>query len=474
MQGLQIALNDIDNIVAAIKKSEDAEGARIVLVNNFRLTEIQAQAILDMKLQRLTSLETQKIIDELKELGISITDFKDILANVKRIYEIIKQDMNYLKETYGDKRRTQLSCDYDDVCGEDLVKKEKVVITLSHAGYAKRVALETYKAQRRGGKGIVATGTRDEDYVEDLFVTDSHANVLLFSNLGKVYWLKAFEIPEGTRYAKGTAVVNLIKMANGEKIQAMIPVEEFRADIYLVMGTSKGIVKKTNLMEYSRPRQGGVIAINLRDGDNLVNVIMTDGNQQLILATKDGRAARFRESDVREVGRNSIGVRGINVKTSEVIGMEICDSPFVLTVTDKGYGKRSEVNDYRLINRGGSGVINIKSTEKNGKVVGIKVVSDKEDVMFITKDGVLIRTPCVGISVVGRNSQGVRLMRLSDNDLVVSITSIIKEEEDVETVKEEFKPSEEVVEPKEGEKVEEGEVAEEEEKEGESKEETQE
>lgn len=445
LEGLKIALLNIDEIIPLIKKSKDGETAKNGLINNYKLTEIQAQAILDMKLQRLTGLEQEKIIEELKTLGEQIIDFKDIIKSEIRVLDIIKNDMNYLKETYGDKRKTAIACSGEDICNEDLIKKERVVVTMSHAGYVKRVSLESYRAQRRGGKGVVAAGTKEEDYVERLFVCDSHATIMFFSNLGKVYWLKAYGVSEGNRYAKGTAIVNLLKLAEGEKIQAMIAVDEFLADNYLIMATKKGIVKKTSLLEYSRPRQGGVIGINLRDDDSLVNVVMTNGEQQLFLATKDGRAVRFKESDVREVARNSIGVRGINVRDSEVVGMEICYAPFVLTVTDKGYGKRSRVNDYRLINRGGSGVVNIKSTEKNGIVVGIKVVAESDDVMFITKDGVLIRTPSTGISVVGRNSQGVRLMKLAESDLIVSITSIVKEEEDVEAVREEFKPSEEVV-----------------------------
>ena len=448
LQGLLIALNKIDEIIKLIKDSNDVETARSGLISNYILTELQANAILDMKLSKLAALEQQKILNEHNELLKFIEEMKNILASETRIYKIIKDELVEIKDEYSDKRKTEIIEGEDEVLEtEDLIEKENIVVTITHSGYIKRQALDVYKGQRRGGKGIIGTETKDEeDFVENLFVANTHSYILFFTDKGVVHWLKAYKIPEAGRYARGTALVNIIKLNEGEKITSVVAVDEFKEDNYLVMATKKGIIKKTSLVEYSRPRQGGIIGINLRDDDKLINVQMTDGNKQLIIATKDGRAVRFKESDVKAVGRNSIGVSGIKVRNSEVIGMEIINAPYLLTLTEKGYGKRSEVNEYRLINRGGSGVTNIKITEKNSNVIGIKVVNENDEIMLISKNGVIIRTPISGISVIGRNTQGVRIMNIENGDSLATIARIINEEKDIE-IKEEFKPSEEIVVP---------------------------
>ncbi len=444
LQGLLIALQSIDEIIKLIKASKDVETARNGLVTNYILSETQANAILEMKLSRLAALEQQKIINEHNELLTFIIQMKEILASEPRVYQIIKDETLGIKNEYADKRRTEIiEAEGEILETEDLIENEKVVVTLTHSGYIKRIPLEAYKAQKRGGKGIIAAETKEEDVVEHVFVTDSHSQVLFFTNNGTVHWLKAFQIPEAGRYARGSAIVNLLRLEKDEKINAVIPIVKFKENEYLVMVTKKGVVKKTDVTEYSRPRQGGIIGINLREDDKLVTVKLTKGSEQLIIATRDGRAVRFKEQDVRSVSRSGIGVKGIKVRNSEVVGMEICDAPYLLTVTEKGCGKRSEVNDYRLVNRGGSGVINIKITEKNGPVVGIKVVGNDEDLLCVTKKGVLIRMSLKDISVIGRNTQGVRIMKLDEGDSVVTIATIFSDEA-LEGKKPEFKPDETV------------------------------
>ncbi len=444
LQGLLIALRSIDEIIKLIKSSKDISEARYGLINNYVLSEIQANAILDMKLSRLAALEQQKILDEHNELLKFILEMKDILANEVRIFTIIKDELIGIKNEFGDKRKTEIIENEEDIIEtEDMIENEKVVVTLTHSGYIKRQSLDVYKAQRRGGKGIIGTETKDEqDFVEQLFVTTNHSYLLLFTDKGIIHWLKAYQVPESGRYAKGSSIVNLIKLEANEKLAAIVSVEKFDNTHFLIMGTKNGIIKKTSLEEYSHPRAGGIIGINLRENDKLIDVKITDGNKQIIMATKDGRAARFSEKNVNSVGRNSIGVRGINVKKSEVIGMEVINSPYILTITENGYGKRTNVEEYRLINRGGSGVTNIKITEKNGKVVKIKIIDEQDELMLISKNGVIIRTPVTGISVIGRNTQGVKIMNLDQNDKVATVEKIIGENIEVIENKEEYKPSE--------------------------------
>lgn len=423
LEGLKVALDNIDEVVRLIKKSKDVETARIGLTKTFKLTEVQTQAILDMRLQRLTSLEVEKIKKEHEELLRLIKELKEILADERKIYDIIKKELLELKGRYNDDRRTDFM-DYEEMQDEDLIKKEEVVVTMTHAGYIKRIPLNVYKQQRRGGKGMVATGTKEEDFVEHLFITNSHNYILFFTNKGRVYWLKAYRIPESGRYTKGGNIVNILNLKD-EEITAFIPVDKFD-DRFLVMATRNGLIKKTRLKDFSRPRNVGIIALKLRDSDSLVNVALTDGNRELVVATENGMAVRFKEENVREMGRNAIGVRAIKLINDKVIGMEVSDTASLLTITENGYGKRSKLDDYRLIKRGGKGVRNIKTSDRNGKVVGIRMVREDDDIMFITKKGMAIRTPVKGISVIGRNTQGVRVMRLESDDKLVSIGRVVK------------------------------------------------
>jgi len=432
LEGILVALNNLDSIIKSIKESKDAKIAKQVLIDKYKLSELQAQAILDIKLQKLTSLEQDNIRTEHKSLLESIKEYDEILHSEERIKKILKEEMNYLKMNYSDNRRTEIQEVDLELDTEDLIEEETVAITLTNSGYIKRIPLETYKAQNRGGKGIKATTMKEEDFVESLFVTQTHDYLLFFTNFGKIYWLKAFNIPESGRYAKGVAIVNLLKLEKDECLRTVIPIDKFDSEKYLLFVTRKGIVKKTSLSEYDNPRHGGIIAINLREGDDLVDVLISNGKQEILIATRDGRAVRFNEEDVSIVGRNSIGVRGINVKNSEVVDMVVCSEPNILTVTENGYGKRSPVEDYRLINRGGSGVINLKITEKNGKVVGIKCVGDEGDVMLITKQGLLVRTPINQISVISRNTQGVRVIRLNEGDSLINLAKVVSDEESVE------------------------------------------
>jgi len=429
LEGLKVALENIDPIIALIKKSNNTQKAKERLQEEYQLTEIQAQAILEMRLQKLTTLEQENVINELKQLKETIQDLEDILAKPERVTTIIKEDLESLKQEYGDERRTKIEEGLDEgIEDEDLIKQEQVVITLSHAGYIKRLPTETYKAQKRGGKGIIGSTTKEEDFIENVFVTNTHEYILFFTSKGKVHWLKGYAIPEAGRYAKGTAIVNLLPLEKEETIAATIPINKFEG--YLVMATKKGVIKKTSLEEYARPRQGGIIGITLREDDELINVRKTEGAQQIMIATKDGRAVRFEEKDISTVGRASIGVRGIKVKNSEVISMDTSSNEknFVLTVTEKGYGKRTEIKEYRLINRGGSGVTNIKTTEKNGKVVSVRIVEETDDLILVTKQGMTIRTAVKDISVIGRATQGVRMIRLHEGDTLKSVAIVPKEE----------------------------------------------
>src|SRR3989338_9185936 len=429
LAGLIIALQNIDDVVEAIRKSEDADHARANLMERFVLSEKQAQAILDMRLSRLTSLESGKVVQEQEEVTTLIKNLKDILASEQRILEIIKEELRDIQEKYGDARRTQIIEEAKDVDEEDLIEDKENVITITHAGYIKRLGLEAYRQQKRGGKGVIAATAREEDFIEDLFVGSSRSYLLFFTNKGRVHWLKVWEIPEEGRQARGKAITNLLKLQEGERLSACIPVKEFDDRHCLVMATMKGIIKKTRLEEYSRPRQGGIIGITLESEDELENVQLTDQESELILATAAGKAVRFHEEDIRTVGRSGKGVRGIRLKAKDrVIGMVKADpDKFLLTITEKGYGKRTPVSEYRLISRGGSGVIDIVSNERNGAVVAIKCVSDKEEVMVVSQQGSIIRIPISGVGVIGRNTQGVRIMKLEEGDKVVS-AALVKAE----------------------------------------------
>ena len=429
LEGLIIALDNIDNVIKLIKGSKSAETARASLRSNFELSEDQANAILEMRLQRLTSLEQESIRKEHKELLKLIEELKSILQNPQKILDIIKNELIELKEKYNDERRSEIiELEATELNMEDLVEKGDMVVTITHSGYIKRIPLDTYKQQKRGGKGVIATTMREEDFVKDLFIANTHSYLLFFTNKGKVYWLKVYYISEASRQAKGKAIVNLLNLGKDEEVTAFIPVRKFDNERYLIMGTRKGIVKKTKLSAYSNPRKGGIIAITLDNEDRLINVKLTDGSKQIILATKNGAAVRFKEEDVRATGRSAQGVRGIRLKENdEVVGMVVADDrKNLLSVTENGYGKRTKVADYRLISRGGSGVRNIICSERNGKVVSINSVSDDDDVLFISQQGIVIRVPVSNISVIGRATQGFRLMRLGEGDRVVATTKIVK------------------------------------------------
>jgi DNA gyrase subunit A len=437
LQGLMVALEDIDNIVQGIKKSSNVEEARKFLMDGYSLSEKQAQAILDMKLQKLTSLETQKIKDELDELLKIIAELKGILDSDEKVLGIIKDEVQELIEKYGDERRSDIVDMEDEIDIEDLIAEEDMVITRTASGYVKRISVDEYKTQRRGGKGVIGATTKEEDIMEDMFVANTHDYLLCFSNKGQVYWLKAYQIPESGRYSKGKNIVNLLPVDKDEKITGVVAVKEFDDKHYLIMVTKNGLVKKTSLKAYSRPRKGGIVGIKLREEDELVQVRLTPGWLKFVIASRNGRAVRFDEKDVRESGRVSMGVRGIRLgKEDSVVGMEVSSSDStLLTVTERGYGKRTDFDAYRLINRGGKGVLNIKITEKNGKVVAIKSVNESEEIMLVSQSGIIIRVPVSGIAHIGRATQGVRVMRMNSGDRVTTVARIpgneVVEEEEV-------------------------------------------
>jgi DNA gyrase subunit A len=430
LEGLIVAINNIDPVIKLIKESNEVAQARSALISNYSITEKQANAILDMKLQRLASMEQEKIKKDHAELLRLIEELKAILASEQKISEIIKNELLETREKYADNRRTQiLDVETTELNMEDLIKEEEMVVTITHSGYIKRIPIDSYKQQNRGGKGVIAATTKEEDFIEDIFVANTHSYVLFFTDKGQVHWLKVYYIPEGSRQAKGKAIVNLIKLDKDEKVTAFILVKEFDPQRYLLMVTKKGLVKKTNLSEFSRPRNSGIRALELEPNDKLMGVKLTDGSRQVIIATKDGMAVKFGENDVRSMGRTAKGVRGIKLKgDDEVIGTVIgADEKTLLTITENGYGKRTKISEYRLISRGGSGVRNIICSERNGKVASIKSVNGGDDIMLISKQGIAIRTNASGISVIGRNTQGVRLMKISPEDIVVAAAKIAKE-----------------------------------------------
>jgi len=429
LEGIIIALNNIDAVIKLIKSSKSAEEAKKLLLQDYSLSDKQAQAILDIKLQRLAVLEQEKIRQEQSELLKLIQELKSILSSEQKIMQIIKNELLEIKEKYGDERKTYLALtEARKIEQEELVKPEECVITISHAGYVKRMPLDTYKQQKRGGRGVIGAETKEEDFIQDLFVANTLDYILFFTNKGKVHWLKVYQIQDAGRYAKGSAIINIISLDKEEKVTASIPVKEFKADLYLFMTTKKGIVKKTSLEEFSNPRKGGILAINL-ESDELIDVELTDGSKDIIIATANGLAVRFNENDVRSMGRTAYGVRGIKLRDQDyVIGATIGDnSKTLLTITASGYGKRTEMNDYNVINRGGVGVINIKVTDKNSNVVAIQPVTDNDAIILITKNGVVIRIPAKSINVIGRNTQGVRIIKLEKNDALVS-AEIVKED----------------------------------------------
>jgi DNA gyrase subunit A len=428
LEGLKIALDNLDAVITTIRQSRTVDIAREALQANFSLSEKQAQAILDMRLQRLTGLEREKIEQEYKDILETIAYLESLLADEHKVLEVIKEELLDVKKRFGDARRTVITGDVSNLDVEDLIAEEDVVITLTHGGYIKRLPVDTYRSQRRGGRGVTGMGTKEEDFVEHLFVATTHHNILFFTNRGRVYRLKAYEIPEASRTAKGTAIVNLLTLESREKVTAVVPVKEFDAKRFLFMATKKGIVKKTELMEYDTSRRVGLIAIVLDEDDDLIDVKLTNGEMNVLLGTEKGMAINFPESDVRAMGRATRGMRGIALRKGDsVVGMEtVKKDSELLTVTEAGYGKRTAIDEYRPQNRGGVGIINNKITDKTGKIVGIKVVRPGQEIMLITGEGIVIRIDVDEISVISRNTQGVRLMRLDENDHLVAVAAVEK------------------------------------------------
>ena len=431
-EGYKIALDNIDEIVQIMKTSPSISASKITLMERFGLTDIQAQAIVEMTLGRLTGMERQKIEEELARLHALIEELEGILADEGKIINIIKEEMLEIKRKYADERRTRIEQAIDDIDLEDLIEKHNCVVTMTQAGYIKRLPSDTYSAQHRGGKGITAMTTREEDFIERIEAVHSHSTLLFFTNTGRVQAMRAFQIPEASRTAKGSNIVNLLELQGGEKITALISVNEFTEGEYLTMVTRQGVIKKTLLKEYEYQRKGGKIAINLDEGDELLFVTKTSGENELILATRQGNAVRFDESEVRPMGRSARGVRGIRLKGDDyVIGVvNVEEGKKLLTVTENGFGKRTEFEDFRLMkNRGGGGVICHNLTEKTGLLAGIISVDDDDDIMMITDSGIIIRTPAAGVSVYSRTASGVIMMRLDDGQRIVNVTKTAKEEE---------------------------------------------
>jgi len=431
LEGYIIALDNIDEVIETIKKSKDVETARSNLMSKFKLSEIQAKAILDMRLQRLTGLERQKIEDEYREVIELIEKLKSILASEEKRNLIIKEELTHVKEKYGDSRRTELIKDYTEFSLEDIIAEEDVVVTISHKGFIKRFPVSGYRKQARGGKGVTGAGTKDEDFIEHMFVASTHHYIMFFTDKGKGYWLKVHEIPEGGRAARGRAIQNIVEKDKNEKIQAFITVKEFTDDKYIAMVTANGIIKKTVLSAYSNVRKGGIIAINLVEGDKLVEVKVTDGNNDIVIGTRNGMAIRFNEDDVRPMGRTSTGVRGIKLgKDDEVVAtIVIKNTQTILVVTDKGFGKRSDINDYRITKRGGKGVITVKTGDKNGNLIAMKEVNDQDELVIITTKGMVIRQGIKTIRVMGRATQGVKLINLKNGDSIADIARVIPDDD---------------------------------------------
>jgi DNA gyrase subunit A len=462
LEGLAIALANIDEIIAAIKASPSPAEAKVALVSRvwnsgavpqmlehagristrpdgespplglvsggYRLTEIQAQAILDMRLHRLTGLEQEKIIAEFEELLTLIRDLSDILARPERLLEVIRNELEAIRDNFSDKRRTEIISTHEDLTIEDLISPEEVVVTLSHGGYAKAQPVSDYQAQRRGGRGKAATIVKDEDFVDRLFVANTHDTLLCFSDRGKLYWLKVYQLPQASRGSRGKPIVNLLPLQEGERISAMLPIKEFEESKFVFMATSLGTVKKTSLALFSRPRASGIIAVALDPGDKLVGVAITDGTKDILLFTTGGKAIRFVEDEVRPMGREAAGVRGIKLAEEQRVNALIVAEPgYILTASENGFGKLTPLEEFPTHGRGGQGVIALQITDRNGRMVGALQVSMDDEVMLMSQSGVLVRTPVKEISVVGRNTQGVRLIRLEEGDQLSGLDRIAGE-----------------------------------------------
>ena len=433
LQGLLIALDNIDEVIQIIRGSANVQIAKAELMERFGLTDVQAQAIVDMRLRALTGLEREKLENEYAELMKRIGELKAILADRKLLLGVIKEEILVIRDKYGDERRTSIGFDEFDISMEDLIPQEEVVITMTKLGYIKRMSVDTFKSQNRGGKGIKGMQTLDDDYIEELFMTNTHHYVMFFTNMGRVYRMKAYEIPEASRTARGTAIINLLQLMPEEKITAVIPIEKYVEGEYLFMATKKGLVKKTPITDYANVRKTGLAAITLREDDELIEVKTTDNQKDILLVTKYGQCIRFQESDVRSTGRTSMGVRGMNLSDNdEVIGMQLsCQGEYLLIASEKGMGKLTDMNEFSPQNRGGKGVKCYKITEKTGNVVGMKAVNDTDEIMMINTEGIIIRMECFGISKLGRITSGVKLINLHQNEKVASIAKVRQTEEEM-------------------------------------------
>ena len=432
LEGLKIALDNLDEVIALIRKAKNPAEAKTQLISRFTFSEIQAQSILEMRLQRLTNLEREKIIQDYREILKTIERLRAILASEALILQLIREELTELKKRYGDERRTEIIEDTTEIELEDLIVEEDMAVTISHGGYIKRNPISLYRSQRRGGRGITGMETKEDDFVEHLFIASTHDYFLFFTNLGRLYWLKVHEIPQAGRLARGKAMVNVLNLQPQEKVATILSVRAFEEGKSVIMVTRKGMIKKTDLMSFSRPRSGGIIATIIQEGDELIAADVTHGEQDIFLGTRDGLSIRFKEKDIREMGRMAQGVKGIRLSPSDwVVGAEVLSQEgTILTVTENGFGKRTRTEDYREQGRAGKGIITIKTTNRNGPVVGVLQVADEDDLMIITDRGKIIRLRVKDLSVIGRNTQGVRLINLEDQEKVVSVArSATKEEE---------------------------------------------
>ena len=438
LEGLKIAVENLDAVVALIRKAQNPQEAQVQLIEKFSLSEIQAKAILDMRLQRLTGLERDKIIQDYKDTMALIAELKGILADEKKVLAIIVSELDEVRSKFADDRRTHFIEEQEDITTEDLIAEEEMVVTVTYSGYIKRLPADTYRSQRRGGKGVMGAGTRAEDFIWDIFVASTHEHILCFTDQGRVYWLKVYKIPEAGRTAKGKPIINLLNLSTNERVQAVLPVKEFKENWFVTMVTKKGTIKKTSLDAFSRPMKKGIIALTTDEGDTLVDAKVTMGSQHIVLVSKDGQSIRFEETDVRPMGRSARGVAGMRIEGSdEVIGMAIVEADSktdqLLTVTQNGYGKRTMLEEYRVQGRGGSGVMTMKITEKNGPIVAVRQVTDEDDVILASDKGKVIRTRVSEISEVGRVAQGVRLINLEDSERVAAVAKIVEKDEETPT-----------------------------------------
>lgn len=431
LQGLIVALDNIDAVVALIKASKNPQEAATVLMEKFGLTQVQASAILEMRLQRLTGLEREKILEEHRTLRLLIEKLEGILVDPQKVLDIIVEELEDVKKKYGDERRTEIVSATEDIDIEDMIVEEDMVVTVSHQGYIKRNPVSLYRIQRRGGKGKMGMGTKEEDFVEHIFIASTHSYILIFTNQGRLYWLKVYQVPQAGRAAKGKAIVNLVNMSQGERVASLLPVKDFSEGRYVVMATKKGIIKKTELAAYSNPRSGGIIAISVEEGDELMDVRQTLGNQEILLGTRKGMAIRFKEEDVRAMGRVAMGVIGVRLDTDDyLVGLEIpTEGNCIMTVSEQGFGKRTEISEYRLQSRGGKGIINLKTVPRIGPVSGIRQVTGDEDIILISNTGNIIRLRVDEVPILHRSTQGVKLIDLGGDEKLVGFARVERETE---------------------------------------------